>query len=749
MKRHWRIGHEFIVRHAGMPFDWLEELGASGDLLELADEVVRRETVLLASVAKHFAGNRATRVRADVLRGRVDQLPRSAGPDWSAAVDAWGAALTRYVRAYREADEQVGKQLRDLLATAEVSEAVFLSNPDAYRNMLQPLLAHEGSLTSRWRRVRRQMYTYVQRFCAKNETVSFFGPMAYGAAGPGDGAQLRRDVPRTRRVFLSHWAARALTLAIARESAILPHLRFHRTGRGAETGEPLLAQVLPGGTTVRQLVHRSGLPAAEVARTLRKLVAAEHLTIGLGGGDYDRDPLTTLREQLSALPSAPARDQWLARLDGLAALLEELVDQPLERKVETVDALETRFTEITGKPARRGAGAAYADRAVFFEECASPFALTVGADLVRRWEEQLAPLLEVCVAHGAATQAAAADAVRESFASGGRDVELNLLEYATRAAADQSDSTSTYQATYAPSYPGEDWRGEVARLVREASALDGERYAVIDLCPAASDVAGLGEAPLVLSRAHHHLLVDSWLGTMHPDPRRLGSAAAEWVARQNGEVVGLDLGRRNKGYYRFPGREVAMRPLTWTDEGRADLLKPEDLRVSVTSEAVTLRDPGGHVVTAYVPLSDFVKYAPIAALSHPQVLHPTFRTATGGALPEVVLGSVILQRARWRVPTDTLSAPEPHTRFLGLRRLARDTNVRFLFGRSAHERKPYLLDLASPLAADLISHITRGCDEIDVERMAPGPDGLWLRDAEGRRYTSELRMQIVGESRQP
>lgn len=745
MTRNWRIGREFIVRHAGMPFDWLEELGAPGDLLELADEVVRREDVLLASVSTHFTGDRATGIRADVLHGRIDQLPRTAGPDWQAAVDAWGEALAQYVRAYQAADEQVGKELREVLATSQVSEAVFLSNPDVYRNMLQPFLAYQGALNSRWRRVRRQMYTYVQRFCAKNETVSFFGPMAYGTVGGGDDAQLRRDVPRTRRVFLSHWAARALALAIARDSAILPHLRFHHTGRGADPGEPILAQVLPGGTTVRQLIQRSGRPAVEVVRTLMKLVATEHLTIGLGGGDYDLDPLTTLREQLAALPATPARDQWIARLGDLAALLTELGEQPLDRKITTVAAVETRFTEITGKPARRGAGAAYADRAVFFEECASPFALTIGADLIRRWEEQLTPLLEACVTHGHATQTAAAEAVRESFAGNGQDRELNLLEYATRAAADQSDSTSTYQATYAPSYPGEDWRSELAQLIDRANALDGERYAVIDLCPAATDVAGLDEAPLVLSRAHHHLLVNSWLATMHPDPRRYGAAATEWVARQADDLVGLDLGRRNKGYYRFPGREVAMRPLSWTDEGRADLLKPEDLRVSITADTVTLRDPDGRTVTAYVPLSDFVKYAPIAALSHPQVLHPTFRAATGGALPEVVLGAVTLQRARWRVPTQTLAAAEPHTRFLGLRRLARDTNVRFLFGRSAHERKPYLIDLASPLAADLVNHITRGCDEIDVERMAPGPEGLWLRDAEGRRYTSELRMQVVGE----
>ncbi|MGW7364410.1 lantibiotic dehydratase [Streptomyces sp. NPDC054841] len=744
MSRQWRIGREFILRHAGMPFDWLEELGAPGSLLELADDVLDRERAVLELVDTQFAGQRAVAVRADVLRGRVQQLPKSAGPGWSAAVRAWDEAQQRYALAYQEADDQAGKQLRDLLATPEISEAVFLSNPDAYRNMLLPLLAHDGPLTSRWRRVRRQMYTYVQRFCAKNETVSFFGPMAYGSVRPGDGAELRQDVSPARRVFFSHWAARALTTAMARDPRILPHLSFRATGRGDAAKDPLLSLIAPDGTVFRDLVRASGQPAGEVARALMRLVAAEAVTIGLGGGDYDLEPLTTLRAQLAALPASPARERWLGQLGELAGFLRDLAEQPLHRKAATVAALEARFTEITGRPARRGAGAAYADRAVFFEECASAFSLTIGAEVIRRWEEQLAPVMEVCVAHGHATQAAAADAVRAAFTGGpdGPAVELDLLDYATRAADSRSDSTSTFQATHAPSYPGTEWRGEVDRLARRAEELGGDRYAVVDLCPSAPDAAGLDGAPLVLSRAHHHLLVRSWLGTMHPDPARLGADAAEWTAEQDGAVVGLDFGRRNKGYYRFPGREVAMRPLTWTDHGREDLLKPEDLRVTIAPDAVTLRDPDGRPVTAYVPLSDFVKYAPIAALSHPQVLHPTF--AADGAQPEVSLGSVVLQRSRWQVPAAALAAPEPSARFLELRRLARDTGGRFVFCRSAQERKPYLVDLASPLAADLISHVARGAGELGVERMAPGPEGLWLRDAEGRRYTSELRMQIIG-----
>ncbi|MFI6096376.1 lantibiotic dehydratase [Lentzea sp. NPDC051213] len=714
MTRRWQIGKHFVLRHAGMPFDWLEDLGAQPELLRLADEVLDRE----AEVREAHGSSSA------LLRGRPAQLPQTP------VVKQWAQAFERFNAAYQEADDAASERLREILARPEVSEAIFLSNPDAYHNMLRPWLAHRGTTTSKWRRVRRQMYTYVQRFCAKNETVSFFGPMAYGAKG--ERTELRTDLDRGRQVFFSHWAAKAVATAIARDPKILPDLTFHATGRTAAPAA-VLALVTAGGRTFREIHAASDLPAGQVAKALMALIASEAVCIELGGGEYDHDPLATIVRQLGELPASAAREKWLDRVESLRHHTADLAGQDLDGKAKTVAALEELFTEVTGKPARRGAGAAYADRAVFFEECASPFALTVSAELLAQWEAVISDALEACVAHGNATQQVAIEAVRQQYGT----TEIDFLDYAEQAAAALAAATSTQQATYAPTYPAT----ELDRLVSDAEALPGDRYAVIDLCPAAPDVDGLSDAALVLSRVHHHLLVESWLATMHPDPAEYGADAAEWIAEQDGRLVGLDFGRRNKGYYRFPGREVAMRPLTWTDVVGEQIQRSWEMQVSVSADGVELRDPQGTPVQTYIALSDFVKYPPMAALSHPQVLHPSFTTDG-----EVAANDVVIQRARRQVATEALAAPEPHVRFLQLRRMARESGGRFVFCRSANERKPYLIDLASPLAADLIGHVARGVDLLGVERMAPEPERLWLKDEQGRRYTSELRMQVIGRS---
>jgi len=110
------------------------------------------------------------------------------------------AALQAYRSRFDEAERAASEALRGEMARPEMREAVFLSNPDVYHNMLVPYLAEARPLSSRWRRVRRQLYTYLLRFCAKNETVSFFGPMAYGTGRPGGGVTLHTDLPPLRRV---------------------------------------------------------------------------------------------------------------------------------------------------------------------------------------------------------------------------------------------------------------------------------------------------------------------------------------------------------------------------------------------------------------------------------------------------------------------------------------------------------------------------------------------------------------------
>jgi hypothetical protein len=752
--RRWELGRVFVVRHAGMPFDWLEGLAAPADLLDAAAAVLDAEEALPATTGPDRADVRALRVHAVTARGPASG--QQARQRWAEAVEAFSEAFAR-------ADEAACEALRAVLREPSVREAVFLSNPQVYRNMLVPYLEASTPLNARWRRVRRQLYTYVQRFCAKNETVSFFGPMAYARTVsdqlmPDGVARLRTDLPRRRRVFVAHWAAREVAAAVARDRRLRAVLPFRRTGLPVRPGvDPWLdddgwdALLGPDGASLTALAGLRGVPVRDVAVRVQPLVACGYLEFGLAPAPYELAPLDVLAAALRGLPGEAAAD-WARRVAAFAALVQAVERAPFPERVDAVDALEAEFGTLTGQSARRGQGAVYADRAVFYEECSSAFALEIGAGLAARWAERVTAALELSVAHGAVTQQRAVERVTALL---GPHARLALPEYGERLREAFDPGTSRFGTGHAPSHPAPAWRDVVAGMLAEAERLPGDRYALVDLCPATGDVSRFDTCDLVLSRCHHHLLTEGWLGTMFTADGEdgvdgagsFGGDAARWVAGRQG-LVGLDVGRRNKGYYRFPGRRLALRAPSSSDLGDPGLARPEQLTVEsgpAGSAALRCTDADGRPVQLYLPLSDYVKYPPYAALSHPQVVHATFVGAS--AAPEVTVGGVVYQRPRWSLDPCGLTERSPAARFLALRRVARSLppgSDRFVFCRTETERKPYLVDLSSVLAADLVAHLAAGDGPVLAEQMRPGPDELWLRDEQDRRYTSELRVQVIG-----
>ncbi|HEY6797963.1 MAG TPA: hypothetical protein VI248_25080 [Kineosporiaceae bacterium] len=765
--RTWHLGRVFVLRHAGFPFDWVEELGGPVELLQAAETLLDAEDALLGCLAG--SGQAAQRLRADVHALRVDAVPTQPRPGvlpaaragWAARHARWVDAVTAYLEAFAAADAAADAVLRAVLRRPRLQEAVFGSNPSVYRNMLVPFVAGTGPLTSRWRRARRQLYTYVQRLCAKNETVSFFGPMAYGHVVPDDavpdsGVRLHTDLPRRRKVFLSYWAALEVAAAVGRDAQLRPVLPLRRTGVRLRPGVPgwldeaRWAEVLgPDGANLTAVAAATGVPLREATTRVVPLVGCAYLEFGLAPAPDELEPLPPMVSALRAVPG-PAAAAWADRLDALQGLIEEVERSPFPARIHAVARLEAAFSEITGTSARRGAGAVYADRAVYYEECSSPFALQVGERVAARWAQQVTAALEVSVAHGAHSQQQAAEQVVAVLrADGANTGEISLSRYGELLQAGFAPRRRRFEPPHAAVRGAADWRAEVAALLRHAADLRGDRYAVVDLCPQAAAVEHLGSSRLVLSRCHHHLLTEGWLGTMHrPDggTEAFGADAAGWAARHPG-VVALDVGRRNKGWYRFPGRRVALRRPCAADVGDPRLLRPDDVRVRYGSPApgpaLECFDPAGRRIALYLPLSDLVKYPPFAALSHPQVLHATFRGGSGS--PEVVVGGALYQRPRRVLDTAALAEASAAAWFLLMRRTARwHPGERFLFARTERERKPYLLDLASVLAADLLAHVASGGVQVLAEPMRPGPTQLWLRDAQGRRYTSELRVQVVG-----
>ena len=66
-----------------------------------------------------------------------------------------------------------------------------------------------------------------------------------------------------------------------------------------------------------------------------------------------------------------------------------------------------------------------------------------------------------------------------------------------------------------------------------------------------------------------------------------------------------------------------------------------------------------------------------------------------------------------------------------------------VFVRMPTEVKPIYVDFKAPVLVENLRHMLKKAPSFVVQEMFPGPEGLWLSDAEGKKYVSELRLLAV------
>ncbi|MGH4011678.1 MAG: lantibiotic dehydratase [Pseudonocardiaceae bacterium] len=700
----WQMSACFVLRHAGMPFEWLAELGCSAELVAAADELAGRDGPGPAGMRRFDSGFADERA---VLRARLHRRARQ--PDFRGAV--------------------------------------FLSNPGMYEGMLRGYLDRDQVPdNARFRRVERQVYRYLQRFCGKNETTSTFGPMGYGEVDDGTGLRIERREQR-RTVLLARWALDELARAVARDPALRKHIPLRRSllvsiGQRDTTIETDRQRAVwtalgDGPMSAAALAARLGAPVAEVGRLIRPLLAAGIVHRGLVFRAEVVDGLAELRGAVLTLPAGSRRAHWVAELDAFATGCRDFAAAEVAGRERLLARLEARFTELTGVAARRGAGDIYADRLILFEEASSPFRLRIGRDLARSIEQQVGAGLDVCAAGGARLQRDYQQQVAGVLRDAGG--AMRFVDYA--ASAKPADEPRSVFGAAGHEVTVDVPAGADTELPAPPELDAPQRYALPDICL----WAPFGDRPRVLlARVHHHLLLEGWLTTFADDPQRISAQVRSWLTRSEPgrRLAALATTRRNKGFYRFPGRRVIITPVDY--EGGGDVVTGDELTVRLAGGIPRLTDRAGRPVLLYPMLADLTGYPPIAALTDVPVLHLPVRQATPGRpLGRVRAGAAVYQRASWQLELTLLSGLRGADAFLALRRIARREGLpRFVFVRAETERKPLLIDTWSPFGADLLCHLAQQVSWCRAEEMLPAPQDLWLHDERGH-YTCELRVQFL------
>ncbi|GIF05443.1 lantibiotic dehydratase [Actinoplanes siamensis] len=797
-----------LLRRAGFPIDLLTSLAgdepaaavrelvvAAGELEAARAEALAR--ALPAEVAAARTGDaprhrlrELSRWRSALGRRRIQPAPTGSSARLRELADRLARADRRVTAlaarlAERRPDDRAdeARRLRRLLDDPLVRLALVQLSPSFAERTDRAARSGDGALDAA---LARRAYLFVQRLAAKNETTSFFGPLTHGRVLAGaSGLSLgccRTPEALERTGFLAFWATAELARAVSRDAALAPLVPVRRNPVVRLTGSGV---VLPGGRAVRlPAADRSLIEAADGIRGADALVA--HVATGAAAADPDvlrgrlhrlrtagvlladvepastrLQPLDELRDWLRrSAPESP----WPAALDELAEDVSGYAragDEPA--KTAALDTLERRFTALTGAPARRGAGRMYADRMVVYEECRGDGALTVAADVAERWCRQLAPYLDACAEYGRRRRNAVRDlAARVLADASGR---LPFLVFADRLA--EAAGAGGLAAHRAPVAGFEaDWQRLVTEATRDGMArLDP--HAVATLAGSARGARFVSPDLLLGMRADGEFAV---VGELHPYAYAWGSQAL-FAPEPDGmyREFAADLGpwdgprriatvirrRQHKGIVSdaFPGRFVEVTGVATRD--RARCVAAADLEVRLQSDGPSLFDPV-RPLTLYVSEDD---HPHLQAFSAVPVVAPRYRGGT--AAPRVLVGDVVVQRARWwlgaaalRELVDARSAGARTVAAALLR--ARTGLPRWVFVKAPGEPKPVCVDLDGSVAVDVLAGLAapvcRAPDaaELLVEEMCPAPEALWLRRDDGGRpgwYTSELRVAMVRRGR--
>jgi hypothetical protein len=807
----WLAWKWLIARGAGFPAAWLIELGAP-EAVRLCDELSDEDAAqrarteqTLAMLRERIAENptrfECVNIEAALVQGRVPGRSRNDARLPEALRVAIGALvegterLTRGRARLDEALESARRSQREVLRRAandpRFREAVVWQNRDVLEKLNALARDPVERNDSRTRQRELAVWRYLQRYCAKNDTIGFFGPICWGRFGAGEtrvapGPTLLAE----REVYLEQWAVNELALGLVQQHPglrpWLPPRRLPSVHLDGDTVHYPIARTtkLPapfarllaacdGDRSARELATELVADPSleleseeEVLELLEQLVEKKLVTWTLEVPVHTRWPEREMRKRIELVAEPTLRAACLAALERLVAARDAVAraagdEVSLARALADIDAT---FTSATGAAATRSAGQNYAARTIVYEDCKRDLDIEIGAAVRARIAAPMELLLlsarwftdQIGQRYTARFEAAYDALVAETGIA-----KVDFTRFVASAVPDDQDDATDEVAAIGAQVRSA-WgdllaldmnarrvertalelrRGVAERFAAKAPGWAGARIHSPDLMIAARDVDAI--------RAGDYLLV---VGEIHA---AYNTPCAPVMAYEHGDVRELGIARgidvpRNVLPVRPERTASRVQLYTFTDgdyeleSGTARSRRPPH-EVLHIGELYVERGANGLVVRSRARDIEL----PLLLVVENQVRRATtgfFKWAPDGPhVPRVTIDGMVVVREAWRIQAaDVDFLDDGGDRFLRCRRWARALGVpRFVFTKFPDELKPIYLDLESPLAVEAFAKSLRKSGRVTVSEMLPSPEDLWLTDREGRRYTAELRFVAV------
>jgi hypothetical protein len=708
------------------------------------------------------------------------------------------AGRLAYDQAYAQATRQLSRAIAAIYADPVFREALTWQNPGLARFLHDHDAGPDAARRSKQRQRELVIASYLQRYCLKNDTIGFFGPVGWARVDPDTAGLLvvpGEQLIARQTTYFEVWAIDKLAAEIARKGRALGWLRprpvrsvflagnvLHRPHRQPVTltdAERDILLACDHRRTVSDIVDGAGGPGASAA--LARLAELGALRLDLEG-PLDAWPERLLREKLELIADPGARATALAPLVRLIAARDEVAAAAgdpagLQRALA---GLADTFEQVTGAASTRRAGASYAGRTLVYQDAVRDVRVELGQAVTRAMAAPLGLVLDSArwlvneitdqyrVLFGELLD-------RESARMGGAPVPLQRL--LTRAAPYLSAGPSGrgmgelattcvaelqrrwQQVLGPPQSAGRHQVSADAIAARVAECFPGHPVAWggarqhspdIMIAAASADDVEQGNFLLVLGELHITLntLSGRLFAEQHPDPARL--IAAERADRGPRRIVAIPAKDHPMVTSRTNPPSAILGPgqLYWSSAVTGSLDPPgSDTVLPVAAMIVARR--GEDLVVQVLPSGAELDFFEVIAEVMTDVVSDAFQPAAPAAhRPRVTIDRLVLSREQWTfgaADSGWAFVKDERERFRLARRWRAGHGLpERVFYRVPVELKPAAADFRSLVLVNLLAkHIRQshaaGYAQYTVTEMLPGLDQLWLTDRDGQRYSSELR----------
>jgi hypothetical protein len=792
---------------AGVPFDVLDKLGTV-ETARLARELVVRQDEFAKAKAEV----------EDLLRRREHGLSKELFQAWRKAIrsgtmppsgDAPSRAFAHcwtcasgLAEAESRLEESLQREIalvrpRLLEATRAISSRYLVFGGAGVREVLANLLTEDpletAPLPPRKKRDRareRHLLLYLQRICAKNDTLSEFGPGGWGTIDQQTEPLRLAPEPgiAKRETFLERWTAHGVAAALNADRAIRAELSPRLNPNGRIDGNQFIftdtAKKVELDPRVVEFLRRcDGATPAHLfkrdAELLERLAADGILRWEVEVPALEPHAFDVLVSDVTLWRDGPVRASWLQALQPIAALPGKFAAAPsTAARSEIMDDARRQLQNL-------GAARTGSDRFLYSaanpigEECFRECGFSIGDDLIGEVARDAAPWIDLwrdCYAFVASRVAAGLRGLLEkaplqngalplpAFLRHCEQLRMPLTGPALVGLAHVAfqEVKGAFRQQVAQRADAEEWQltADDCHFVRknfQYPKFDEYTYPSADMQLSAKSVEALGrgEYEWVLAELHPPVaLLHHGFYWACPNKAALDRAFV---------ITALNCPTFHFGFFAIDFTATTTVRVLDAMPGLTNFVAPQRAdprwRVIPPADVEVFADPSSGDVGLRMCGSQEYLGSFARGWTIPLGFHP-FLFGRSPHLPRLRCGKVIVQRRSWTISLEELPAGDytgiSRNLVAAIERLrAAKGWPRYIYIRPSEQAlrrsgaegrdkdtKPVFIDLESYLFLEIFHGWLTKAGELEVSEMLPDPEHLLWQESDGRR-TFELRTQIV------